>query len=844
MRNWIVIFIWIAQAFYLRLLAQKSVVWENTLVRHSISWEHQKIVPQVYIKALQKNVLVIQDTLPYFEFCLNNQMISSSQPVWIYYAHYWRKLPQGGEELTIKFVHQKIKHLQITISRQYFYDSPLIREQLAISNQSARLLHLSEYNQKLHFRFPQYVFENEEPYNKTREIRIASFARELLPNLNPYATYDDRALDNAEFFNLSHNHFFHPHVLHHNLVANSELLTKGCMQFLELANFRIFMSYEHAGQDSRRGFKKNGGGRIGLTGSFTQDAWQGVSGESGLPETDNDFWFIGIRTQKTARAIAIRNEYLKGAYLDKEPISVQRPYESVWSAFAIISSQISEKQLLHEYLWRQITEHPAARKQHFYYNTWGMQRDARNEGKEVREIFTEERMLEEIEYAAQLGVDIVVLDDGWQTAQGVWISHPTRLPNGLQPLVQKMKSYQIIPGIWLSPLGIDSTTERFRKYRHWIIEDKNGNPVKAQWEHPAFDFVSDFYHMFVNDCKKLIDEGFLFFKWDAISTLSSTLMNAHHGDNRYPKIKIKERYEYLLPIYITKAMRELRLYNPNVVIEIDVTEPERSLVGLLPLQEGKFFWINNGASGYGDYSHYRTKSVRTVLHVYDSILPYGIFTFAVYPHNSYPFFAQRYNVNTALIGGKGFWGNLKLMSLEQRQRVKNVVLKHKRILPYIEHLPLEIFGKIGSSPEIFVQLNRDTAAGQIIGFSGAPTEYLYKTSLAASNCLAVLHHQYELKEDTLYLPLQFSMPDDTREAFVLPNHGTNVSVTSVKGWLSDAILEEKRLILHTGTSSVIELQLPQNVQIVELKNAEYEQMQYNYYKIYTKAEAQVVIFWK
>lgn len=55
-------------------------------------------------------------------------------------------------------------------------------------------------------------------------------------------------------------------------------------------------------------------------------------------------------------------------------------------------------------------------------------------------------------------------------------------------------------------------------------------------------------------------------------------------------------------------MAELTAYEPGLVIEIDVTEDRHSMVGLAMLAEGKFFWMNNGASGYGDYSQYRAKS--------------------------------------------------------------------------------------------------------------------------------------------------------------------------------------------------------------------------------------------
>ncbi|MBC7890093.1 MAG: hypothetical protein H7Z13_19630, partial [Ferruginibacter sp.] len=261
---------------------------------------------------------------------------------------------------------------------------------------------------------------------------------------------------------------------------------------------------------------------------------------------------------------------------------------------------------------------------------------------------------------------------------------------------------------------------------------------------------------------------------------------------------------------VTAAMRALREYNPDVVVEIDVTEKERCMVGLIILQEGKFFWMNNGASGYNDYSTYRTKSMRMVINKYASIIPTELFTQAVYPHNPYPFFAQRYNVNTTLIGGHGFWGNLQLMNGEQRQRVGAMVAKSKKVLPYIANLQGEVEGVIGAAPEVYVQMNKEKAAGQVIAFSGTAGSFPVQVNLNTGNCLAVLNHAYRLSSDSLYLPFQFNRPDDTREAFVLPNLGTGISITAATAWLDDVQLlpGQQQLIIKAGGNGTITIQLP------------------------------------
>jgi hypothetical protein len=103
-------------------------------------------------------------------------------------------------------------------------------------------------------------------------------------------------------------------------------------------------------------------------------------------------------------------------------------------------------------------------------------------------------------------------------ARGPLIPDRDRLPNGLDPKRDEQERFGIMMGLWLSPIDIDSTTQRYKDHSHWVIKDSERNPVKGQWSQPVFDFVSGFYNLFIDDCKKLVDRGARFFKWDAINT--------------------------------------------------------------------------------------------------------------------------------------------------------------------------------------------------------------------------------------------------------------------------------------------------------------------------------------
>jgi Alpha-galactosidase len=811
----IAVVLWLAPALSLAQITWdgKRLTIENEAMTQVIAFDKGRVMPlSMRSKQFGKELLASTDSVPWFEFVINNQLVHALQSIWKYQSHEVRKLGNGGTELVLRIAGQKqLKGMIVEVHKQYFPFSTLTREMLFLKVKERHRFNLNKLNGALHFIFPQYAFSDNRPQTHLKETRIASYAQEALPDFQRSFTSDQRNRVN----NLAYCHMFAPDSSFFSLQGGDKVSVKGPFQTTQMEGYTLFSAYEHASQDTRRGFETmyqpSAGDR------FANDGSQGVIGESDLDNTDESLWFIGLETSKKNDQLKIGTSIRRGGYLENEVVDWAHPYETVWTAVAFYEDSADTEAIIHRYVMEQITDHKPARHPHFYYNTWGMQRSSAD----VRGVFTEARIKEEIGYAAELGAELFVLDDGWEVTQGVWKPNQ-RLSGGIAPLIAEIESRGMIPGIWLSPMGIDATADRFKEHPEWVILDKNGNPVKGQWNHPVFDLVGSFYNVFVNDCKWLIDQGVRYFKWDAINSFPSSLAGLAHGDSTYSAQERKDRYDYLLPFYVTRAMRTLREYHPDVVVEIDVTEPQRCMVGLMPLQEGKFFWMNNGASGYGDYSTYRSKSMRSITNRFAGVLPSQVFTFAVYPHNAAPFYAQRYHVNTSIVGGNGFWGNLKQTNEQQRASVNATVSKSKRVRPHIAQLPTRVHGRVGGSPEVYSCVNEATAYGQVVGFSGSALSYSHQFEVNDAQFLGVLNHAYSYADGMLTLPFQFAMPDDTREAFILGNDGKGVSIVSSTGWIDDITLEGNALNIRLGAASDLVLKLKANgVTTMSVDNREF-----------------------
>jgi len=765
----------------------------NDLFSYVIGTEGDRIRPVSYYDLKNDRELLSGSvSVPYFEFELDGGTVSSEQPVWKFVESVSRRLQNGGIETTSLFRGSGcVEGLELKLDHQCFPHSALVRERLRLKASPSKSFCFRNRNGKNHFVFPRYRFRIHA--DSIQELRMGTFDKEIIRNFDPMRTRDDRPVPN-----LSGCHMFHTDCIVYSSNYGKELWLKGPFSVIYAGSTKLVTSYEHASQD-----------RAIMRGDKCGTGLWSASGRTTAP-SDDDYWFIGTHITQDAGESVVSQQIRRGGYLDGEAIPADGYYETVWSTMNFMPVDADHLAAIRHYLSEQITEHALSRRAEYYYNTWGLQREASSEGSELREIFNEKRILEEIDCAAELNVDLIVFDDGWQEAIGVWSPNKKRFPNGLGRLIDRIRAHGMIPGAWISLMGIDSTSTRYREHPEWVVRDADGHPVSAQWRQPAFDLVGDFYRLIKQDHIRLIDLGFRFFKWDAINTFHSYLPNLGHGTDAHSEKERIDRYNYLLPFYVTRLMRELREYEPEVVIELDLTEPERAMVGLMPLQEGKFFWMNNGGSGYRDYSRMRTKSMRSVICRNGDLLPPEVFTYAQYPHDVPPCYAQRYNVNTALVAGHGLWGNLKRMSSEERRRVGSEIAKSKRVMPWIRGKTLHRQGTIGSSPEIYCQVDEKHAFGQVVGFSAAAGEYDCCVKVD-SRCLAgVLNHAYRLEGDAILFEFQFTMPDDTREAFIIGNEGCGVTVLSATGWLEDIRFRDDSLVIVSGAEGVLRLRLPEH----------------------------------
>lgn len=168
--------------------------------------------------------------------------------------------------------------------------------------------------------------------------------------------------------------------------------------------------------------------------------------------------------------------------------------------------------------------------------------------------------------AAELGIDMVVLDDGWfgkrdndQTSLGDWEVNEEKLGQPLGQLIQRINALGVKFGIWIEPEGISEDSDLYRAHPDWAFVIPGRKPERSRSQ-LILDFsrkeVVDF--MFGKICR-LLDQGNIeYVKWDCNRSIGN--LYSHTA-----KKQSKVLFDYMLGVY--DFMERLVTRYPNILFE-------------------------------------------------------------------------------------------------------------------------------------------------------------------------------------------------------------------------------------------------------------------------------------
>jgi alpha-galactosidase len=446
---------------------------------------------------------------------------------------------------------------------------------------------------------------------------------------------------------------------------------------------------------------------------------------------------LGPLRQVTLQAV-------KGNYCDGQEISPAHPFETLWMETAAVAGD--EKQLAQSYrsfVLKDMSQNLESRKPYIFYNTWNYQERQRNWNKRpYLESMNLSRMLEEIEVAHQMGIEVFVLDTGWYEKTGDWKVDLRRFPDNLKQVKAKLDQYGMKLGLWFNPTAAAISSQMLAKYPDCIkTTGGKADPPYPVWETEesrTMCLVSRYREGFANALIRLARElGVTYFKWDAIGQYGCDDPGHQHGTSANSPQERSESYAFQLSRSMAWIVNRLSEACPEAIVDFDITEGGRS-VGLEFLAASKYFLVNNGPYYFNyDIPFDREKDnwniffypgpargwiCRTPL-TYDKWFPSVLFLTHYLPDD--PYENQAITVGSLILGQNGIWGDLPKISKEGVSFIHEALEQYKMVRDDMTQASLLRIGGVGGNPEIYEKINPTNGQGAMVVFASHPGHYVY-----------------------------------------------------------------------------------------------------------------------
>ncbi len=182
--------------------------------------------------------------------------------------------------------------------------------------------------------------------------------------------------------------------------------------------------------------------------------------------------------------------------------------------------------------------------------------------------FNEEKILELAKTASELGIELLVLDDGWfgkrnsdNCSLGDWYVNKEKLPDGIGGLAEKVKEYGILFGLWFEPEMVSPDSDLYRAHPDWCIHILGRERTECRNQLTLDLSREDVCEYIIKTVSQVLDEAEIgYVKWD---------MNRHMselGSAGLPSERQKEMpHRYMLGLY--HVMEEIVSKHPDVLFE-------------------------------------------------------------------------------------------------------------------------------------------------------------------------------------------------------------------------------------------------------------------------------------
>ena len=166
--------------------------------------------------------------------------------------------------------------------------------------------------------------------------------------------------------------------------------------------------------------------------------------------------------------------------------------------------------------------------------------------------FTQDQILRIAARAAEVGIELFVLDDGWfpnrhsdRAGLGDWYACPEKLPDGIRGLAEKIRALGLSFGLWFEPEMLNLDSDLYRAHPDWVLRAPG-----RRMTHGRHEYVLDFGRKEVVDhiyarMAAILEEGKIaYVKWDMNRSITEAFSSALPADRQGEVF-----HRYILGVY-------------------------------------------------------------------------------------------------------------------------------------------------------------------------------------------------------------------------------------------------------------------------------------------------------
>jgi alpha-galactosidase len=191
-----------------------------------------------------------------------------------------------------------------------------------------------------------------------------------------------------------------------------------------------------------------------------------------------------------------------------------------------------------------------------------------------------------VDKAAEIGVERVVLDDGWFGSRrtdnkglGDWVVSKDVWPDGLQPIIKYINDKGIEFGLWFEGEMVNADSDLYRAHPDWILQEPGRIPVEGRWQQVLDLTKEGAYNHVLNQVDTVLSENNIaYIKWDHNRHLSDPI-----SDGR-PVVRKQTQAIYRL-------FDELKRRHPGLEIESCASGGGRVDLGMI--EHADRFWTSD-----------------------------------------------------------------------------------------------------------------------------------------------------------------------------------------------------------------------------------------------------------